>query len=127
MPKSLQSFWSSTIHSESKALVPADIAQSPPLPVKTNSFRTSVWSLVALATPATSHPDPGSGPMVPMMSTMIVSPPANSKRPYVSSPLDKYVYVMSATARMVESDCGCATMYVPPGAISASNGKLNVK
>ena len=59
IPKLDQSFCSRTIHSESSALVPADADQSE-LPCSIAHLRTKVWSFVALLTPATSQPLPGS-------------------------------------------------------------------
>ena len=52
-------FWGYTSHCEFKESVPAALVQLVS-PLVTSHFLTNVWSFVALATPATSHPDPGS-------------------------------------------------------------------
>ena len=85
----LQSSISSTIHSLSDSSLPAELVQSPPFPVMTSDLRTRVWLAVALETPATSQPVPGSPCQSPMMSkTMKFSgEPVTSAKP--SSPLDK--------------------------------------
>ena len=82
-----QSFWSSTIHSELSVSVPADNSQSPSLPDSTVDFLKSVWSLVASEIPATSQPDPGSSPIVPIISSILPEPIWVSAK--TSSPLLK--------------------------------------
>ena len=77
-PKSDQSFCSRTIHSESSAFVPAEVAQSLAFPCSTEHLRTKVWSLVALATPATSHPLPGSAAHSPTISRITYPPVVGS-------------------------------------------------
>ena len=70
-PRLLQSFMSSTSHSQSSASVPALAAQSPPLPCVTPGLRTSVLSFVASATPHTAQPEPGSPLKSPTQSTSV--------------------------------------------------------
>ena len=77
-------------HSESISLVPALAAQLPPLPWLTEGFRTKVPFCVALSTPATAKPDPGSAPKLPNTSTVNVSAPDNWNNAKVSSPLLRY-------------------------------------
>ena len=74
IPKLDQSFCSRTIHSESSALVPAEMPQLLAFPCTTEHLRTNVWSLVPLATPATSQPLPGSPFQSPTMSRTIYPP-----------------------------------------------------
>ena len=74
MPKLDQSLFSNTIHSESSAFVPAEVAQSLAFPCSTEHLRTNVWSLVALAIPATSQPLPGSPFQSPTMSKTTYPP-----------------------------------------------------
>ena len=78
-----------------------------------------VWFWVPLATPATSHPLPGSPFQSPTASstTKEVSSPCTSMKP--SSPLDKKFMVSSATAKMAGSALPWATMYTSPGATVA--------
>ena len=71
-PRLVQVSTSKTVHSESSADVPADDAQSPMLPQVTSEFLTRVWSAVALVTPATSQPAPGSSvPQSPTQSKIV--------------------------------------------------------
>ena len=69
-PKSDQSSISRTIHSESSALVPAEAVQSA-FPCSTEHLRTKVWFWVALDTPATDQPLPGSPFQSPAKSTIV--------------------------------------------------------
>ena len=86
----------------------------PPL---TELFLTSVWSFVAFATPATSHPEPGSPPVcVPIISIKEVSLFAILNKPRTSSPLNVEINVspappsvVSASASMEASADECAT------------------
>ena len=66
-PKLDQSFWSKTIHSQSSEFVPAESFQSE-FPDSVSAFLTNVWSFVALLTPQTSQPDPGSPFLSPIQS-----------------------------------------------------------
>ena len=77
-----------TIHSELEAFVPLDASQSV-LGLFTEDFLIRILSLVPLLTPATSHPDPGSEPLVPTASSnvkLVPLPPFHAN-PMASSPL----------------------------------------
>ena len=69
-PNSVQVFCGKTSHSESEAFVPADAFQSL-FPCVTEHFLTKVWSLVALLTPATLQPEPGSPFQSPSQSITV--------------------------------------------------------
>ena len=91
-------------------MVPADDAQSA-LPVLTELFRTSVWSFVASATPATDQPRPGSSPKRPNISINVVSLFAILNNPRTSSPLkaETELSVVSASSNIIASEDECAT------------------
>ena len=72
-PIPVQSSCSKTIHSESSAFVPAEVNQSPRLPEIAPGFLWRVWFAVALDSPATSKPLPGSSSL-PSPSTPSPSP-----------------------------------------------------
>ena len=73
----VQSFILRTSHSEFWAVVPADKAQLV-FPWLIPHFLTKVWSAVALLTPATDHPVPGSAFQSPTKSTITYPPVAGS-------------------------------------------------
>gem|GEM_PF-6857846 len=76
-------------------VVPADDAQLV-FGEQTDDFLTKVCSAVASVVPATSHPDPGSGPSSPIASISINVPePSSFANPTASSPLKK-VAVLNA-------------------------------
>ena len=74
-PKFVQSSFAKTTHSELATVVPADKVQLL-LPWVTSHFLTKVWSTVALLTPATDHPAPGSAFQSPTKSTITYPPVA---------------------------------------------------
>ena len=110
VPKLVQSSEGLMTHSESISLDPALVTQSPAFPWLMVGLRTRVAFCVAFTTPATANPEPGSAPNEPNTSTMTGDSPVMSKSAKASSPLLKYWYVMSATAKIKESACGCAMM-----------------
>ena len=78
------------------SLAPADALQSPQLPRATLDLRSSVWSLVAAATPATAHPVDGAlvvNVPIASMSVFVIL----FATPYASLPFDRYCIVWFAS------------------------------
>ena len=97
---------SESLHSESWTDVPADVAQSPQLPLETIGLRVMRRSTVPSATPATAHPLPNGfgSPARPIWSTSVFV--GVWKSPTKSLPLPiswKVKSDLSSTCRLAQS------------------------